>query len=77
MTHTWIATHGIRIRSLVSLQRRHGPAVWDVGSLVVADGECDDSCLELLQRLGELAGLMEATKLFLRLDDSSRLMRVA
>lgn len=77
MTHTWIATHGIRIRSLASLQRRHGPTIWDVSSLVVADSSCDDSCCSLLQNLGQLAGAMEATKVFLRLDDSSRLLKVA
>lgn len=77
MTHTWIATHGIRIRSLASIQRRHGPTVWDVSSLVVADNDCHDSCADLLMRLGELAASIEATKLFLRLDDSSHLLQIA
>lgn len=77
MTHTWIATHGMRIRSLAQIQRRHGPTAWDVSSLVVADKDCHDSCAELLMRLGELAASVEATKLFLRLDDSSHLLRIA
>ncbi len=77
MTHTWIATHAMRIRSLASIQRRHGPTVWDVSNLVVADHECHDSCAELLIRLGELAASVEATKLFLRLDDSSKLLKIA
>lgn len=77
MTHTWIATHAMRIRSLASIRRRHGPAVWDVSNLVVAGNECHDSCGELLMRLGELAASVEATKLFLRLDDSSRLLKIA
>lgn len=77
MTHTWITTHGIRIRALASLQRRHGPTAWDVSNLVVADERCEEECSTLLLRLGELAGSLEATKLFLRLDGSSRLLRIA
>jgi hypothetical protein len=76
--HAWISLEKRRITGLVSTHARWGPAFHEIDRLRYRDDHtADDVCAQLLGYVGAVAPDLGIHKLFLRLDEESRLLTAA
>lgn len=68
--HSFVCVRGGFIQGLVCLRRGQGPSAWFIERLLLEPG-CEESCLDLLERVGYAGDKIEAERVFLRLDSSS------
>jgi hypothetical protein len=74
--HTWISVKGTTLRGLASARRRGAKSAWELDCLVHTDDD-DSLLMSLLDRVVEDAGRAGAEKLFLRVPESSDVVRIA
>lgn len=74
--HTWISVKGTTLRGLASARRRGTKTAWEMDCLIHTDDD-DGLLMSLLDRVVEDAGRAGAEKLFLRVPETSDIVRIA
>ena len=76
-SRAWVCFEDGDLRGFIAARQRAGRIVWEVDSLLLADGNMDEVSLPLLESLTEEAGTQGIVKVFLRLSDDSLLLPAA
>ncbi len=74
--HTWVNVRGATIRGLISARKRAKRSAWEVEVLIDAD-EDTKTVTNLIGRMVVGVGKTGAERIFLRLEEDSRLVRAA
>ncbi len=74
--HTWVNVRGATIRGLISARKRAKRTAWEVEVLIDADEDAK-TVSNLIGRMVAGVGKTGAERIFLRLDEDSRLVRAA
>jgi len=73
----WVCYEDGELRGFIAARQRTGRTVWEVDSLLLADGNMDEVSWPLLESLTEEAGAQGVVKVFLRLSEDSVLLPAA
>jgi len=68
--HSFVCVRGGFIQGLVCLRSGQGPSAWFIERLLLEPG-CEESCIDLLERVGYAGDEIKAERVFLRLSSSS------
>lgn len=74
--HSFVCVSGGFIQGLVCLRRGQGPSAWFIERLLLEPAR-EESCIDLLERVGYAGDKIKAERVFLRLDSSSPAVDVA
>ncbi len=74
--HTWVNVRGATIRGLISARKRAKRSAWEVEVLIDADEDAK-TVSNLIGRMVTGVGKTGAERIFLRLEEDSRLVRAA
>ncbi|MBM3156675.1 MAG: hypothetical protein FJ004_05260 [Chloroflexi bacterium] len=68
--HSFVCVSGGFVQGLACLRRGQGPSAWFVERLML-EPEREESCIDLLERVGYAGDKIKAERVFLRVDSSS------